>query len=69
MARTTRQCPSKAEVWSYLGHHGCVWCREKSLFTSFCVSCWVLWLVLDVAFQNHLPEWLNVGFNQGKGAP
>lgn len=27
----------------------------------------MLWLVLDVALQNHLPEWLNLGFSQGRG--
>lgn len=40
--------------------------RSLCLSLCFCVLCWVLWLVLDVAFQNHLPEWLNLGFSQGQ---
>lgn len=43
--------------------------RTLCLPLCFCISCWVLWLVVDVAFQNHLPEWLNLGFSQGRGAP
>lgn len=39
----------------------------RSFCLHLCVSCWVLWLVLDVTFQNHLPERLNLGFSQGRG--
>lgn len=42
-------------------------CREKSLFSSsFLRLMLVLWLVLDVALQNHLPEWLKLRFSHGR---
>jgi len=73
MVRTTRQCPSEAEVWSYLGHHGCLWCWVYGKFSLYLFvsasSHWVVVVCSTCSAPEQPSRVAEAGMQPRQGAP